>query len=849
MGTHPIFESDFDCLTDVKMVLSTQKGIRSQYLYADVDGRVGMLLAYDDHPVLVELHRQGDTLYDPAFDGKLFETLFLIDNKRTKPRDQAREWWNESVELLQDNVDTNFHETLIKVAIKMDKLICIFAGTIVNGMRSPAWQFYGDTKSELLVLHALQHEPVVNEQVDVNYYPPLSPYAPPLNGVVRMKKDSFVHKLQGIIGNQKGLCRHQQGIKKPVPKPPQESKLTDDSYLANLVIYLINGDDEFKFDDEMLVDHIESKRDELLRNRPEYSDVEREMMQKTAELKKREVSARKASRQANLLKIMGLEQLKRKASLSDTDEVEVPAKKSKVDETKIISTNNIYGKTVVIELANVVGHGHGLLLKPAENDVPDGVEVKVELCRNRDFILELDHPNLFDNVRFTKKNVRVYTDSPKNDWLPPVAVNGMYHYHICLSHFPNSVPSDESGKLVAELADNEVYAHCQEFTPMVKRQWYLETHNLADKRPIIRIGDFISIDTSSEHNNSNCPIRKHVTLEFAKALTAGTVASEYVMRIDQNRKLVTQTSTTISAFKEQQIAKAADSDIYRLDAITTHTQGISATVTRLDEAKNVFEVYWNRDFILETDFNPLNSQGSGKAKSRNSRNGWRLGDKWQHHVCVNRWSVQKGGQVVIIMRSNAEMDQREWYLNKVPTMTQVTKLPVLRVGGVFRLSDTINPRMTTSTRYPTGLHRGVVKAAFGNKNGQSTPPTNAANRTNYDLVPFSVPDPSFTASAAPSPQVQVLSQGSIAGKAPRKQLATKAARRSMIDTQPSADHVSAAMPTRKTARKQASVALPNPVTPDDDDDLLIVSSDEEITVAPEPSLVEEEDEWCIMDTI
>merc|ERR1712106_609952 len=98
-------------------------------------------------------------------------------------------------------------------------------------------------------------------------------------------------------------------------------------------------------------------------------------------------------------------------------------------------------------------------------------------------------------------------------------------------------------------------------------------------------------------------------------------------------------------------------------------------------------------------------------------------------------------------------------------------------------------------------------------------------------------------------RVRPVPRESTGGKAPRKQLATKAARRSMIDTQPTADNVSAAMPTRKTARKQASVVLPDPVTTDDDDDLLIVSSDEEITVAPKPSLVEEEDEWCIMDTI
>ena len=43
-----------------------------------------MSLAYDDHPILVEMHRQVDTLYDPAYDGKLFETLFLIHSRKNE---------------------------------------------------------------------------------------------------------------------------------------------------------------------------------------------------------------------------------------------------------------------------------------------------------------------------------------------------------------------------------------------------------------------------------------------------------------------------------------------------------------------------------------------------------------------------------------------------------------------------------------------------------------------------------------------------------------------------------------------------------------------------------------------
>ena len=73
----------------------------------------------------------------------------------------------------------------------------------------------------------------------------------PRKVITSLYSDQFKHKLLGLIGNQKGLCRRQQNLPKvkrteePTPKkvPP---KVTDDSYLANLVIYLINADDEFK---------------------------------------------------------------------------------------------------------------------------------------------------------------------------------------------------------------------------------------------------------------------------------------------------------------------------------------------------------------------------------------------------------------------------------------------------------------------------------------------------------------------------------------------------------------------------------------------------------------------------
>ena len=64
------------------------------------------------------------------------------------------------------------------------------------------------------------------------------------------------------------------------------------------------------------------------------------------------------------------------------------------------------------------------------------------------------------------------------------------------------------------------------------------------------------------------------------------------------------------------------------------------------------------------------------------------------------------------------------------------------------------------------------------------------------------------------------------------------------------------MPTRKTARKQihrtslhgtnGQPGLADIVTSKDEDELLILSSDDE---DEKPAVVDEEDEWCIMDTI
>ena len=131
-----------------------------------------------------------------------------------------------------------------------------------------------------------------------------------------------------MIGNQKGTCRRLQNLpKKPKPliEEPKSKKIpsniSDDSYLANLVIYLINADDEFKLDDEFLVDYIESEKATLLSNRPDYSEVEATMLDKTAEMKKTEIKARKHARKNNLLKIMGLKEETHKRSASIDNEV------------------------------------------------------------------------------------------------------------------------------------------------------------------------------------------------------------------------------------------------------------------------------------------------------------------------------------------------------------------------------------------------------------------------------------------------------------------------------------------------------------------------------------------------
>merc|ERR1712131_153753 len=93
------------------------------------------------------------------------------------------------------------------------------------------------------------------------------------------------------------------------------------------------------------------------------------------------------------------------------------------------------------------------------------------------------------------------------------------------------------------------------------------------------------------------------------------------------------------------------------------------------------------------------------------------------------------------------MEKRRWYLNTIPNMTRVENLPVLKVGDFFKLDSSFlwKPGDSFPHQFPVGLRSGTVTATFkamvydGQDPSKVTPPTNAANRTNYDLVPFSVP--------------------------------------------------------------------------------------------------------------
>ena len=61
-------------------------------------------------------------------------------------------------------------------------------------------------------------------------------------------------------------------------------------------------------------------------------------------------------------------------------------------------------------------------------------------------------------------------------------VNGKYHYRICLSHFPRSNENGETvvteGTKTSKESETRtippcnVYAICQEYTHMLKREWY-----------------------------------------------------------------------------------------------------------------------------------------------------------------------------------------------------------------------------------------------------------------------------------------------------------------------------------------------------------------------------------------
>ena len=51
----------------------------------------------------------------------------------------ARAWWDEHVETAQYGNNMKFHYSLMKVANKIGKLVCIFSSTTLLNKRYPAW--------------------------------------------------------------------------------------------------------------------------------------------------------------------------------------------------------------------------------------------------------------------------------------------------------------------------------------------------------------------------------------------------------------------------------------------------------------------------------------------------------------------------------------------------------------------------------------------------------------------------------------------------------------------------------------------------------------------------------------
>ena len=71
-------------------------------------------------------------------------------------------------------------------------------------------------------------------------------------------------------------------------------------------------------------------------------------------------------------------------------------------------------------------------------------------------------------------------------------------------------------------------------------------------------------------------------------------------------------------------SKFSDSDVFRLEGIQPHPQGIMATVGKVEGAMNIFEIYWCRDFILECDLDEIKSQCKKSKKSGTAKKGWQV---------------------------------------------------------------------------------------------------------------------------------------------------------------------------------------------------------------------------------
>ena len=230
------------------------------------------------------------------------------------------------------------------------------------------------------------------------------------------------------------------------------------------------------------------------------------LLEKSAEQRKIEVMARKTARKNNLLKVMGLQPSKSAAKRGAEENSSGPAEKRQKTEPQL-------SEPVSIKLESVEGNITGLIFKGTKVENPENSLI---LGKQKDFYLELDHPNLFENVRLRlrsgKKNI---TNKGKHirEWLDPVKIDGKFHYELGLNRFPDLVPSEHETE-TRKLEEGEIFVAVHEFNYMVKRKWYYSHHEAKLGCPL-KFFNFLKIlfvVILHEAKNANSKNRRHCDL-------------------------------------------------------------------------------------------------------------------------------------------------------------------------------------------------------------------------------------------------------------------------------------------------------------------------------------------------